>query len=1184
MRDAKYRLLLMLSLAILACVGTWGQETSAITGTVTDATGAVIANAKVTVIEQETNTQQATVTDGVGLYNIPGLAVGHYTLVVTASGFNTYKSTGITVNAAQTVREDVRMAVGASAQTVTVAAATLQIQSETNEVSTLISGQQVQNIATNGRNITSLTTLGTGVSWNGPAFNGVTAQNSVATISFNGLRPDHNNFLVDGGEAYDRGSGGKLDVLPSPDSIGQFQVLSSNYQPDYGIASGGTVLVELKSGTQKFHGALWEFDRNDDFDARNYFSKLSNTPTPELRLNLFGGNIGGPVWIPHVYNDSKKKTFFFVNEEDRRYIAGVTPSLTSTVPLNDFPTSSSTTSGFTYYPWNGGGVPIVPSVPGNAAYTSQETGDRLTPGMPFPYNSATGGYTIPANLLDPNAILFMGTGAIPKPNSGTDDYVASPKQPTYVREEVVRIDHNFNDKLHLMGSWIHDAMSQTIIPTQWSGDSYDTVGDLFANPSWSAAIRLTQTLSPRVLNETGLYVNGNTINVSPYSPLGTQGYTEPSGWNASSFFTNNNADNRLPQIGFSNGPINTTWTVIYWPWKNSYLDYQIRDDLSWTKGQHSFKVGLSLMRQDKNQQLQADTEGDYNFSGSQYTGSSYLNFLLGLANTYDQLQAERTDYWLSDDYSVYGMDDWHVLPKLTLNLGLRYDALPHTYEKFNNVANFVPSAYNPADAATFNSAGTLCSGPGVGGCTAASPGLVSAAGETFYLNGIREGGANGYPRGLVQNDYWSWQPRVGFALDLFGRGKTVLRGGIGFFYERIQGNDIYNTDTTPPFAYQPSVTNVLFSSPQTSITNGAATTVPIATASLTRMGNQASDYYPNPATAQYSLGIQQQLAPAIVAAIEYVGSVAWDQDDKRETNDLALSNLADREAVATSCSGTWVSEGGVTTCPNPNANLYRTYLGFSNILLEENANNANYNSLQASLRMENRYGLTVELSYTYSHEIDIESADLTTANEAGASFISDPYNLKYDRGSGLFDRRQIFNANYIYAEPFFKNASALQRELLSGWTLAGVTVAESGSPQNIYYNGPDVLGLGGNATSRMNIVSKVGFPKTRAQWFTTSSFGNPVAPWNGGTTNGFGDAGKDTIVQPGLFNWNLSLYKDFPLTKAEGPRFELRFESFNTFNHTEFNAIDTGSTDSTYGQVTSTYDPRVFQFGGKFMF
>jgi Carboxypeptidase regulatory-like domain len=1179
-RQAKSGIFLLLLglLVTYASQAIRAQETSTITGTVTDQSGAVVANATVTATEQETGTKQSTVSNGVGLFDIPGLAVGHYTLSVTAQGFSSFQTTGVTVNAGQTVRQDVHLTVGSNSQTVTVEATALQVQTETNEVSRLISGDQVQNIATNGRNITSLTTLGTGVSWNGPSFNGVTAQNSVATISFNGLRPDHNNFLVNGGEVYDRGSGGKLGVLPSPDAIGQFQVLSSNYSPDYGIASGGTVLVELKSGTGRYHGGVWEFIRNDALDADYYFSKLNGTQTPELRLNIFGGNFGGPVPFLH------KKTFFFVNEEWRRYIAGVNPTVTPTVPANDFPPAAGSNTPFLYFPWNCGGAgqspctaPIVPNVPGNSAYTALETGNGLVPGSPFP-GDMTSGYTIPAGLLDQNSLRFMSTGAIPMPTPGTDTYTGSPKQPTYVREDVVRIDHNFNDRFHLMGSWIHDSMEQTIIPVQWSGDNYDTVGDVFNNPSWGTAIRLTQEISPSILNETGLYVNGNTINVSP-----TGIYAQPEGWDAGRFFTGNDPANKMPQIGFSGGPINTTWTVIYWPWKNSYLSYQVRDDLTWTRGKHTFKFGGSYMRQDKNQQLQADVQGDYAFDGSQYSGSSYLNFVLGLAKTYQQLQEQRTDYWLTNNYAGYATDNWRLLPRLTLNLGIRYDLMPHTYEKHNNVANFVPSAYDPTQAATFNNSGTICTTVDVGtnGCNAPSPGLATVNSETFYLNGMKLAGVNGFPRGLVDNDYFTWQPRIGFALDVRGNGKTVLRGGIGFFYERMQGNDIYNLDTAPPFSYQPGVNNVFFTSPSTSITNGATAAVPVATTSPVSM----SYYYPHPATTQFSFGVQQQVAPAVVAAVQYVGSSSWSQNMRIETNALALNNLAGREAVATSCSGTWIPVDGVATCPNPNANVYRPYVGYGNLIQERNGANGNYNSLQAALRMENRHGLTLELAYTWSHAIDIQSADLTTANEAGSAQISNPYDIRYDRGSGLFDRRHIFNANYIYAEPFFRTGNALERTFLSGWKLSGVTVAQTGSPQNIYYNGPDVLGLGGNAVSRPNIVGAVRHPKTQAQWFSTSSFADPVAPWKGGANNGFGDAGKDTIIQPGLFNWNISVFKSFPLThNVEGARFEFRAESFNTFNHTQFNSIDTGTADGTYGQVTNTYDPRTLQFGGKIMF
>ena len=1151
---------------VMACGAAWAQETSTINGTVTDPSGAVIPNAKVTISNQETGNAQTTTTNSSGIYDMPGLSVGHYDLSVSAPGFTTYKKSGIVVDIAQTYREDAHMAVGANNQTVTVQANTLQVQSETNEVSSLISGQQVRNIATNGRNITSLTTLGVGVSGNLPSFNGVAAQTSTATISFNGMRPDHNNFLIDGGEVYDRGSGGKLDALPSPDAISQFQVLSSNYAPDYGISSGGTVLIDLKSGSRQFHGGVWEFNRNDAYDADYYFSKQNNTATPELRLNIFGGNLGGPVWIPHLYNTGKQKTFFFVNEEWRRFISGVSPTVTPTVPANDFPTPG---AALTYTPFNGGSVPVVPAT-SDPAKLAVYTADGLTPGQPFPNN------TIPANLLDPNAVLMMGTGAIPKPNVGTDNYQASPKQPTYVREDVVRIDHNFSQKYHLMGSWIHDSMSQTIFPTMWSGDSYTTVGDVFNNPSWGAAVRLTQAISPTLLNETGLYVNGNTINVQPAGI-----YAQPSGWSATGFFSGNNADNRMPQIEFSGGPLNTTWTDIYWPWHNSYLDYQLRDDVSWTKGKHLMKFGFSYMREDKNQQQQADTEGDYSFNGSQFSGDSYVNFLLGFASSYDQLQSLNTDHWLNNTYSFYLMDNWHVTPKLTLNLGFRYDLLPHVYEKNNRVANFNPAAYDPADAAVFSTAGTLCTSTADPGCSGPSPGLSTVDGHTYYLNGMELAGVGGVPRGLVMNDYFTPEPRLGFAYDIFGNGRTVLRGGVGIFYERVQGNDIYNLSTNPPFSYQPSVNNVYFSDPHTNDLTGASSTVPIAAASMSNLDY----YYPNPGTAQYSLGVQHQLAPSVVLAVQYVGSAGWNQDDLREINDLSLGELPEREAVATNCKG-YVPVKGVTTCPNSDANLWRPYRGFGNMRQEENATNSNYNSLQAALRMDNRHGLSVQLAYTYSHEIDIQSADLTTSTEQGTGgTLSDPYDPNYDRGSGNFDRRHIFNANYIYNVPFFAHSSGLARSALGGWIFSGVTQSETGSPANIYYNGPDTLGLGGNTANRPNVVGARGYPKTQTQWFRTAAFADPVAPWNGGANQGFGTARKDDVVAPGFFNWNLSLYKDFPFTsRSEGPRFQFRVESFNTFNHTEFNSIDTGTNDSTYGQVTNTYDPRVLQFGGKILF
>jgi hypothetical protein len=1154
-------LALLLGVAMVASAA-WGQDNATVTGTVLDSSGAAVPNATLTLSNPSTGQARASASNGAGIYRFANVGVGTYTLTAVATGFEKFTRAGIVVNVAQTVEADVTLSVGSEAQTITVAADALQVQTETSEVTTLINGEQVQQLSTDGRNVTNLAALGAGVSNQLPEFSGVNALTSANGISFNGTRSTHNIYLIDGGEQNDRGCGGCFMNLPSQDAIAEFQTLDSNYSPDYGIGSGGTVVMVLKSGKRNFHGEVYEFNRNTDYDANDYFTKGAGQGRPAFHLNEPGGNISGPLFIPHVYNENHNRTFFFWNEEWRRLIQGSAPSIQNDIldssTADNFPTAGQS---LTYTPPSseatsssvcntGVAPPCVPNTSDPAKLALYKT-DGLTIGDAFPGN------VIPANLIDQNAVLEINAGTFPKPNfnNGTQ-YIASIPQPTYVREDIVRIDHTINEKYQLMGHYLHDTLDQNYFPPLWGDSTYPTVGTIMSNPSYSAVIKLTQTYSSNLLNESGVFYSGNKITLTPTNgPGGT--FVQPSGWSATSFFPI--ADNfmaRMPEIDLQGSPLNVNWSSSYYPWKNGYEGFEYRDDLSYTSGRHQMKFGASWLHAYKNQQLQYNTNGTAVFNSNSFSGDSYINFLLGDAGNFSQLQYLDNKYWVSNTWSFYANDNWHVMRDLTLNLGVRYDDIPHTYERYDRFANFVPSDYiaslgnpvqasgtiNPAQLSTFSKTGS----------------------EQFYLNGIEEAGVDGFPKGNVKNYHNSWQPRFGFAYNFHDSGRTVLRGGFGMFFERVQGNDVYNSALNPPFAYIPSANNVYFSNPNTSALTGV-TTSQVFPASLTNIQFQ----YKLPGTANYSLGIQHAVAPSVVASVQYVGSKGWDQNDDRNINTLPLADAGNpanpydlREGVATGAIG-------------PNA--YRNYPGFAGVTQEEDETNFGYNSLQAQLRLENKHGLTTLLAYTWSHEIDTASNDLNG--------VSDPYNIAYDRASGAFDRRHIFNVSYVYALPWYEHSSnTLAREVAGGWSISGITQYTSGNPMYVTYTGPDTLGLGGGTNNRPNLIAKVTYPKKVSGWFSTSSYANPTAPWNGGANQGFGTAGRDSAVGPGLSLWNLSLFKSIPLNQAETTHFELRFESFNTFNHPSWTGVDTNSGDGNFGNVTGDYGPRLLELGGKIEF
>ena len=1166
MRLARFKFLIVPIFFVFACVAAMAQGNSQIVGTVTDQTGAAVPGAKLTLTQKETGFTSSSVSNETGGFVFPGLNVGTYTLKATAKGFETYTASGLALNVSQSLAANVKLTVGAESVDVSVTADALQVETDSSTVDTLISGEQVSEIATENRNFAALAALGLGVSSSLPDSNTPTSVAASFTISVNGLRESHNNWLIDGGEADDRGGAGGMDVMPSQDAVAQFEVMASNYPPDYGISSGATISLALKSGTQKYHGELFEFARNDAFDANNFFNKYNgaNSPVSKLRQNIFGGNIGGPLFIPHVYNESRQKTFFFWNEEWRKIIQGSAPNVQATIPTADRPTVGSPV---TYVaPLFSSGTTIkVPNL-GDPAWAAKVAAAGLEVGGAFTNN------VIPASLIDPNAAAYLATNIIPKPVTSDGKAVGSANSAINVREDLVRVDHKVNDKWQFMAHYIHDNVSQGYPQPMlgWLWATYNTITSTLSNPSNSAALRLSGTITPNLLLETSFLYDGNIINIT-----NSANAKKPAGWTVNKYF-NNNGNGTMPGINWG-GPYYEAEDTGSAPWHNAAEDYSPKIDLSYTKGKHALKFGFGYNRYTKNQQLFGDPQGSYGI-GNQ-SGDAFVDFILGIAGGYSEFQQTPIRHYVNQTTSVYANDNWKISPRLSLQIGARFDALPHAWERANQVANFDPANYLSSLAPVWKADGSLDPN---------GPGFVTPAGSSvpFYLNGMGLAGQNGFPPGLVTNDYKTLQPRVGFSYDLTGNGKTVLRGGFGTFFERLQGNDIYNAATNPPFAFNPSAGNVYFSNPNTSWVTGATAATPFFASGLTNLAKS----YKAPAVAQFSLGLQRELTPSVLWVVQYVGNLAWHQNITRNINNYPLNS--DISLRCNAGDGGNKYNSGADVCPNgsapsnlANGNLYRTYQGYAGINQEENTTNGGYNGFQTGLRIQGKWGLSGELDYTYSHEIDLTSYDL--------SGVSNPFNLKYDKASGALDRRHILNANYIYKLPIFSKSSGLAHSLIGGWELAGTFIDETGVPLPVGISMDwDSIGLGGGYTNRPNVTGKMHYSKKIANYFDTSVFGAPTPVWAGGNNQGFGDGRRDTIVGPGRVNFTTSLYKSFAF--GERAHFEFRAESFNTFNHTEQNGLGVSAqfndasvskgNAGNFGQVTSTWDPRVLELGGKFVF
>src|ERR1700722_9168112 len=1162
--------ILFLGLSIHA----FGQEAT-ILGTVTDPSGATVPSVNVTVTDTDTGISRKVTTNSDGQYAAPDLHIGHYNVRAEAAGFKTGEQKGIVLQVGDRARIDFKFEVGIATETITVEAAATAVQTDSSEQSNVVTAEQVSQLATNGRSTLTLFDLSPGASNLANSRASSTPVSGDATVSVNGQRPSENLQLIDGGENLDRG-GSSGSVSPSIDAIAEFRNMTSNYSAEFGLASAATVSMAVKSGAKQFHASAWEYFRNDDLNARNYFFPAPLV-VPELRYNEYGFNVGGQVPIAKSH-----PTFFFYNMEWRKEIdGGLTNQL---VPLaSEYPNAGGAGTGAVLpTTFNGkASVATDPStVPGSIQFANCPGGIApagVVPGQPFTNN------TIPACMISSNALALLTAGGkyggiFPQPNSGAF-FKGGNNSPTDLREEIARVDHTFNSKFSIFGHWISEQISQTYGTTQWSNDNVPSIADVFGNPSYSAAVHATHIISPRLLNEIAFNYNGNRIHIIPNNLV-----TAPSDFAFNRLFTGPNADNRLPAIAL-NGVTGSNYTANWTPWNNTADDYQIRDDVSWTRGAHQLKFGFSWALYKKVQDAFADTEGQFGFNGS-FPGYDYADFLLGYAQSYAEDGAKITGHWNNISPAAYVQDNWRATKRLTLNLGLRWDGIPHTYEANHLSSNFYPNLYNPANAPTFwnNGSGDICSGAATAtanfGCTGASPGLITSTnpvlgGYQFYTNGIGIGGVNGIPKGLV-NDSWSnWGPRLGFAYDLTGRGKTVVRGGFGMTYERIQGNDMYNGAVNPPGDPNPTLNNVSLQNPGMSISGASAgSTITAANLPVLPLGvTGIAVHYPTPVSFQYSAGVQQGIGANAVLNVSYVGSQGRRENYYQALNLPPLSSLP-AEVAAGSLNFETL-----------------TYPGYGNMRLAYNGANSSYNSLQSSLTGTVKRDLHLQISYTLA-----KAMDATTSTGSGGDLenATNPYaGWRYDWGPSFYDRHNVFFANFVYDLPVFRNASnRLVKGTLGGWEFSGIITEEQGAPLNIVYSGR-AGGSGGNtarsvianSATRPNVTGSISYPKTVAQWFNTSVFTPPPC------TTGpdcYGNLGFDAVRGPGHNNFDLSLLKNFAFTE----RFHLEFraEAFNVWNHPEFEGnanlggISTNLGAGDFGQVKNAYDGRQLQLGLKLIY
>ena len=1232
---------LVLLSSLLLSLGAFAQiQNGQFTGTVTDPSGAAIANAKVTVTNVGTNLSVATTTNQTGSYVARELPVGTYRITAEASGFKTTTNTDLALNAGTIQRVDFKLTLGQTREVIEVTGEARTVNTEDSKLASTVTSDQVANLPLNGRNIYDLMQLAPGA----VNVRGVLSENGANTV-VNGLREDFNGFLING--ASNKGLSGGSVNQPIEDTVQEFQELTLNMSAQYGNSAGSVTNLVTKAGTNSYHGSGWEFNRNDAYDANSFFLNHENVGRQALRFNQFGGTFGGPI--------IKDKLFFFLSYQGDHFRESAPPSTVTVespefeqavisalpnsaaallysnfkpthpgAPVTDLTNYLGTGSGsgfssFTNYLCATNSTPLVASrIAAVIGVTAQDNTNLAAAGCPtLPIQAGTFPRSgVPFEL---SAISFNGSQ---NQNNVSEGNLFNGW------EGSARLDYNFSakDRLFVQMNWnrLSDSFGFPNTVSQSSGR-----GPAFLNPVIqkfpNGQISYIHTFSPSVLNELRA---GYTLNETGDVSTATPG---------------------VPDLRFDDGSMGFGSYAGY-PQTFHENIYTYSDMVSISHGKHSLKAGVDFRRNIENSEFNVARPSYYFFdplffaADTPYTQSAGVDPGI-LSNTPAHL-ASNFRHWRNLEMGAYFQDDWKVTRNLTLNLGMRYDLYTRHTELNNQVTTFIRGPGSEIIDNISTGAGQIQSASipaGLPGCN--TPQEIAQA----QIAGVCGPGGFTKASSLGKGDHNNLGPRVGFAWDMFGDGKSSLRGGFGVSYEGTLYNPLSNSRWNLPYYSFNSATSSINGGNNTVIYGPYAcnptcapdtTAIPTFTGPATNpnqgtgaqaTGNLTGWDPSNPNTAiltgivypqgirdpyvyNYFLGLQREIMPKLVVEVNYAGTTGHKLFRAENVNRIPGGRLPQGSCVTDTF--------GRQLCGQVNADnpLGRLNPNFGTLRVWENVSNSNYNSLQLSVKKQAAHGMTFNMNYTFSHAIDEGStwhSGATSSNgpAAGEGYTTDVTQPALDRGNSIFDVRQRLVGNYVLELPWYRSQQGILGHILGGWSNIGVISWQTGAhwepfrassrklldsagntctaadvnAGNCVNHGGD-YNLDGIANDRPN-SSVSGFSgATHDQW----ADGFFAAPTPANITFStpclgcVGNLGRNTFVGPSFVGWDTSVHKKIKVT--ERVNMEFRAEAFNTLNHTNFqlpgahSATNNRITNGNFGQAGSAFNPRQMQLGLKISF